>query len=499
MQPDAFSLSRAAAAHVAAAALLELFPDVQLLRCGETAKGFFCEFASRLSWDLGMLQVVEERMRAIAKERRPMRCVEMMPSNAASYLSHLEQPLLAQRALAWPRALVPVVQMGRYAFPGALPTASHSGEAGVFKLHTLQNCAGGMRLQGTACAERKQLHHFLKQQSALACCDHLALGQELDLYSVHEERVFWRPRGEALRRVLLDLWRQEQHALGAAFVTLSPPAPWLTAAHVRCHREGGWKGLAEVAVLHREEAAGGLLDPTWGTADLTHLFCSEEQLFSHCISSLQFLTKISKILGFEHRLVLCARAAGGRGAGPLWKRRASLLRDAMGPEGSVDRENGVRGGPRLDLRVRDAFGGEWTLGWLGIDCVQQWDGVAVSLSAYSFLERAVALLLEATQGALPRWLCPEQVRVLAVTAEDEAYARSVVASLQSKGVRAALERCEQKLSARVYEALRLRVPYLCVVGEKERKAGTVAVRPYGQQREEVVHLERVMERIDLEN
>ena len=147
-------------------------------------------------------------------------------------------------------------------------------------------------------------------------------------------------------------------------------------------------------------------------------------------------------------------------------------------------------GPKIDLKVKDAIGREWQLTTIQFDFNEperfdmtyvDADGqkkrpYMVHRALLGSIERFFGVYLEHTAGAFPLWLAPEQVAVIPVGADFAGYAAEVAAQLKKSGLRARAILSDDRMNAKIRDAQNQKVPYMLVVGAKERDEGTVAVR-----------------------
>lgn len=507
---DALFSLRCLAVEILAAAAVELFPGTLLVDGGATALGFYYDFQFPFSFQKEFCHLIEERMRAIIKERRELRLLEMVPSNAASFLEHRKQPLRAQKARMAKDPLVALVQMGEFVDLCNPACLSYEGEL-AFKIQEAYPVPGTstIRMVGTAFPDKQELKKFLKEAPPFEGRDHLQLGEELDLFHVEEAGCFWHPKGEVLRQTLLDFWKKELTIQGFDFVSTprqlsgESPSRELLLAHTHFFSSRAWPvlRLAESSFIPSgSESAESLLESSTGFFDREHRFCREKELFKECISSLQFILKISKIFPFRHRLVLCSPPGKG-----LYLERLEILKEALkecGLEYSTQEALGEVDGPSLELRLQDGLGREWTGPYMGIDCKlnaeKKLSHAVVVQSAFYSLERFVALMVESLGGAFPLWLAPEQMRILPLSEGKEAEAQALGDQLRARGLRVWVDCRKEKLGERMHDALRERVPYSIVVGDREQKSGKVSVRAYGARQEQLVSLEALMEMLNRE-
>jgi threonyl-tRNA synthetase len=208
---------------------------------------------------------------------------------------------------------------------------------------------------------------------------------------------------------------------------------------------------------------------------------------------LHFIEQIITIFDLEAHWYLIASRQKGLKA-QQEQEGIRLLRQALNsqprlyPYSSELQEEEGREGPSLELRVRDVLGREWPVSCLSVvslsvhidslsgACEEEKKCFVLTRQVWQSLDRFVALLIEHYEGMFPLWLFPEQVRVLAIGEANQAYARQVVDYLRNKGIRAKLDLRQSKLSLRVHEAEREKVPYLVLLGEQERMKQVISIR-----------------------
>jgi threonyl-tRNA synthetase len=261
--------------------------------------------------------------------------------------------------------------------------------------------------------------------------------------------------------------------------------------------------LAEFGTVYRFEQSGELSGMTrvrGFTQDDAHIFCTEEQVADEFRGCLEMTQGVLASLGMtKYRVRLGFRDPNGDkyvGSKEVWDRAEASLKavcESMNlPDMSVEPGEAAFYGPKADFVVTDCIGREWQLGTVQLDYNlpsterfaleyigadnQPHRPVMIHRAPLGSMERFVGVLIEHFAGAFPLWLAPEQVRVLTVSEKSEAYGREVEAKLKEAGLRVAGDFRGIKLNAKIREAQVELVPYMFVVGEKDRDAGSVAVR-----------------------
>lgn len=498
------------AAALLASAVLELFPGALLAGGQGTQERFFYDFVFPFAFEKEFLSLVEERMRFMIRERREVRLLEMMPSNAAAMMRHHGQTLLAETMEDVRRATVPLCQIGDFAVWSPSPFQENLAIP-FFKLLEAfpLPLSGGrtVRIIGAA-AETKEALKQIARQKQVSSRSHVELALENGMFAPldNEGHWIWGPRGEDLRQRMMQWWK-ELH-VRQNFKCIATPAALiegggkgnLTALHRDWFFRFGTPRVAEIALvatLSQSDPWCGLLSPKACFVDRAHLFFSEEKLGEECISSLRFILEIPKILGFEYDIVLSVSSEGSRAR----TRVISLFRKALECAGvdyavGKDGETGMQ--VSIDIRIADAMGRRWTGPYLGIpvDPMPAGKGCMLVRSMFGSLERTVALLLERRGGWLPLIFAQEQVRILVVNAQSESYARQMCVALQASGFRVHVDWSKETLKVRLYRAVSEKVPYVVLAGEREERAKVLTVRAYGETEEQTVSMDEFCMRLN---
>jgi threonyl-tRNA synthetase len=261
--------------------------------------------------------------------------------------------------------------------------------------------------------------------------------------------------------------------------------------------------LAEFGTVYRFEQSGELSGMTrvrGFTQDDAHLFCTEEQVADEFRGCVEMTQKVLASLGMnEYRVRLGFRDPKSDkyvGKPEVWDRAEAALKavcESMNlPDMTVEPGEAAFYGPKADFVVTDCIGREWQLGTVQLDYNlpskerfgleyigadnQPHQPVMIHRAPLGSLERFVGVLIEHFAGAFPLWLAPEQARVVTVSEKSEAYGREVQSKLAAADLRASGDYRGVKLNAKIRDAQVDLIPYMFVVGEKDRDNGTVAVR-----------------------
>ena len=256
----------------------------------------------------------------------------------------------------------------------------------------------------------------------------------------------------------------------------------------------------EFGQCHRNEPSGalhGIMRVRGFTQDDGHIFCTEDHILDECVAYTTLLQKVYADFGFTEIIYKVAtRPANRVGTDAQWDKAEhavmeSLRRSAC--EFSVSPGDGAFYGPKIEYTLKDAIGRQWQCGTMQVDFntaerlggeyVTETSGrahpVMLHRAIIGSFERFIGILLEQHAGALPAWLAPLQASVLTITEGQADYAANVVKALQKQGLRAEADLRNEKIAYKIRQHSLQKVPYILVVGDKEKADGTVAVRARG--------------------
>jgi threonyl-tRNA synthetase len=280
--------------------------------------------------------------------------------------------------------------------------------------------------------------------------------------------------------------------------------------------------LAEFGTVYRWEQSGelnGMTRVRGFTQDDAHLFCTEEQVAAEVQGCLQLVKKVLTTLGMsDYRVRVGLRdpdSSKFTGNPAQWDLAEQACRDAAASLGvPFIEEPGEAAfyGPKIDFVVKDVLGREWQLGTVQVDYVLPVrfdlsytgdDGkahvpVMIHRAPFGSLERFTGVLIEHFAGDFPVWLAPEQARILPVSEKVADYARSIVAEMTQRGIRATADLSPEKLGAKIRLAQVEKVPYMIVIGPKEEAAGQLSIRSRQRGDEGAVSKDEFIQRIESE-
>ena len=251
-----------------------------------------------------------------------------------------------------------------------------------------------------------------------------------------------------------------------------------------------------MGTVYRYEKSGvlhGLLRVRGFTQDDAHIFCREDQLEGEITDILDFIAFIMKTFGFEYKINLSTRPESFAGTKENWERATEILERTLQDKNlpfEIDPGAGVFYGPKIDVKLKDSLGREWQGPTVQVDfnLPQRFDltyvdetgkekvPVMVHRAILGSLERFMGALIENYGGAFPTWLAPVQAIILPISDKTLEYGENVAKQLREKGIRVELDRRNEKIGAKIRDAQMQKIPYMLVVGEKEKGDNAVAVR-----------------------
>ncbi len=579
--PKALELIRHDAAHVLAAAVMELYPGVKISIGPPITDGFYYdfEFPGGVTISEADFPKIEERMRAHVKaaeafvrEEVPVeRARERFLSERQDYKVELIDDLVRGAAHGRSAAAVgdgagseggagrgtateagnPITSVSLYTngpFTDLCrgPHAPSTKTIGAFKLSSVagaywrgdSNRTMLTRIYGTAFFSKAELDEHLERIEQARARDHRKLGRELGLFvfsDLSPGAAFWLPAGTIVWNELVALSRRMGRERGYTEVKtpqIFDAELWKTSGHwgkFREHmftlevegREMGVKPMncpghlhlfamqrhsyrelpvrySEPGLLHRNEASGvlhGLLRVRHFAQDDAHIFCTEEQVQDELAGCLEMLFDTYAMFDFDVRLELSTRPQVRSGSDEMWDRAEDHLAKALEARGlhyELNPGDGAFYGPKIDIHITDSLARSWQLGTVQIDYSMperfgvtytgadnaEHQPVMIHRALFGSYERFIGIMLEHYAGELPLWLAPVQAIVLAVSDRFGDYASEVRDALLARELRVELDARSESIARKIREAELRKLPYMLVVGERERAERTVSVRAH---------------------
>ena len=276
----------------------------------------------------------------------------------------------------------------------------------------------------------------------------------------------------------------------------------------------------EFGQCHRNEPTGGLhgiMRVRAFTQDDGHIFCTEDMVLGECTAYTTLLQNVYADFGFKNIIYKVAtRPAARIGSEESWDKAEKALMDSLrasGCEFEISPGDGAFYGPKIEYTLKDAIGRQWQCGTmqvdfsmperLGAEYVGE-DGarhrpVMLHRAIVGSLERFIGILIEEHAGALPTWLAPVQVAILCITDAQAEYCREIAAklrkSLPNQELRVITDLRNEKITRKIREHSMQKLPFILVAGDKEKEAGTVAVRARGNADLGVMSLDAFVQKI----
>jgi len=398
------------------------------------------------------------------------------------------------------------------------------------------------RIYGTAWMSKAELEDYLARLEEAKKRDHRKLGKDLGLFFFAEDvgpgLPLFTPKGEMLRYLMETYVRETQTRYGYAHVwtghvvkedlykrsghydnykdSMFPPMvddniafrlkPMNCPSHMTLYNTMGKHSyrelplrFAEFATLYRYEKTGelnGLTRVRSLTQDDCHTFCTEEQIGSEFLLSLNLIREVLNRYKFtDYRVRLSLRGKGGKFVqdDEKWEKAENALREAMDAAGLEYFEAAGEAafyGPKADFIARDVLGRDWQLSTIQVDFIQPArlgcvyigeDGaehtpVVLHRAVTGTTERFLGVIIEHFAGAFPVWLAPVQAVIIPIADRHVDYAREVARQCQAKGLRVEVDERGERMNAKIRDAQNQKIPYMLVVGDKEMETSAVALR-----------------------
>lgn len=393
------------------------------------------------------------------------------------------------------------------------------------------------RIYGTAWADKKALKAYIHRIEEAEKRDHRRIAKQQDLFHLQEEAqgmVFWHSKGWSIYQAIQDymrrqqrlqgyqeintpqvvdisLWERSGHAskFGDDMFTLQADdkefavKPMNCPCHVQVFNQGlkSYRDLplrlAEFGSCHRNEPSGslhGIMRVRSFTQDDAHIFCAEDDIQTEVSRFMDFLHEVYKDFGFTEVIYrLSTRPEERVGSDHDWDRAEKALADALDAQDLPWEElpgEGAFYGPKIEFSLKDCIGRVWQMGTIQVDFSMPGrldahyvaeDGsrktpVMLHRAILGSFERFIGILIENYAGSFPAWLAPVQVAIMNITDKQADWAQFIEEDLEKSGFRANADLRNEKIGFKIREHTIQRVPFLCVVGDREVETRTVSLR-----------------------
>ena len=392
------------------------------------------------------------------------------------------------------------------------------------------------RIYGVAFATEKELKNFMAMLEEAEKRDHKKLGRELELFSFHPESpgsAFWHPKGMVIWNEMEKfgkslraqfgfqeiqtpimaknvLWKQSGHwdhykdnifsiqSEQETYCLKPMDCPFnilMFRERTRSYRELPIR-FTEIGRIMRNEKSGelnGLLRVRYLTQDDSHIFARPEQIESEIRSLIKMVKVYYPAFGIKPDFFLATRPDDFMGQKSEWDRAEKNLADALKKEKvkfEIKEKDGAFYGPKIDIDIKDALGRKWQLATIQLDFQmsqkfaleyiddkgQPKTPVMIHAAVFGSFERFIGILTEHYAGAFPLWLSPVQVEVIPVSDKFQKYGEQINSLLLANNIRSQIRESSESLGKRIRAAQNQKINCMLIVGEKEMKAKSVAVR-----------------------
>ncbi len=395
------------------------------------------------------------------------------------------------------------------------------------------------RIYGVAFPKKEELDEYLARIEEAKRRDHRKLGRELGLFAFRDEAPgfpFYLPKGMILKNTLIDYWREVHKKWD--YMEISTPqimrrTLWETSGHWDHYKNNMYTTVidgedfaikpmncpgsilvyelephsykemplryGELGLVHRHELSGalhGMFRVRCFTQDDAHILLAKEQIKDEVVRIAQLFDEVYSLFGLPYKIELSTMPDDHIGSVEDWDVATAALADAItsiGKSYEVNPGDGAFYGPKLDFHIQDSLGRTWQCGTIQLDYQLPGrfnleytgaDGekhcpVMIHRVVFGSIERFIGIITEHYAGAFPVWLAPVQAMVMPITDRANDYAVELKKKLDAAGVRAETDLRNEKIGYKIREAQMQKLPYMLVVGDKEKEAGTVAVRTRG--------------------
>ncbi|MEN9625877.1 MAG: Threonyl-tRNA synthetase [archaeon] len=366
--------------------------------------------------------------------------------------------------------------------------------------------------------------------------DHRILGQKMNLFSFNDVApgmVFWHNNGLIIFNELVDFWRAEHRKNNYKEIKtpqILDKKLWQISGHWEKYKENifisdyekrmfavkpmncpgamlvyknmqrSYKDLplrlAEMGVVHRQELSGvlnGLFRVIQFTQDDAHLFCTESQLEDEITSIMGMIDTFYTLFGFSYHVELSTRPEKRIGDEKLWDKAEGTLEKILKKKKmkfKINKGDGAFYGPKIDFHIKDSLNRTWQVATIQLDFAmpERFDlayidnenkeqrPIIIHRVIYGSLERFIGIVLEHTNGHLPLWLAPMQVRVINFTDRNNKACEKLVEELKKHTIRVSQDLSSEPLQGKIKQAEVEKIPYIVVIGDKEEQSGNLAVR-----------------------
>ena len=393
------------------------------------------------------------------------------------------------------------------------------------------------RIYGTAFASKDALKEYLNFLEEAKKRDHRRLGKELELFMINDDigpgMVVFMPKGGLLRSILED-FEKRLHLKNGYDIVYGPSLLrgrlWEISGHMDNYKEnmyfsevdGQLYGIKpmnclshiqiykakvrsyrdlplryfELGSVTRHEKSGvlhGLMRVRQFTQDDAHIFCRPDQIVEEITSVINLVEKVMAIFGFNYEVEVSTKPEKSIGSDEDWALATSALIESLNKKGlpyDINEGDGAFYGPKIDIKIKDAIGRKWQCATIQCDFAlpQKFDihyigadggkhrPVMLHRVIFGSMERFIGVLIEHYAGAFPLWIAPVQAVVMNITDSQMDYARNVTERLKDAEIRVEFDDRNEKIGFKIREARLAQVPFMLVIGDREKSEDIIMVR-----------------------
>ena len=415
------------------------------------------------------------------------------------------------------------------------------------------------RIYGLGFLKKEDMKNYLYMMEEAVKRDHRKLGKELDLFFISDYSKgmpTYTSNGLIFKNKLIEYWREVHKKAG--YKEIETPmalnkALWEVSGHWNHYKNNMYTFVAEdeayaikpmncpggmlhykerphsykefplrvgeLGKVHRHEASGtlsGLLRTRCFTQDDAHIYMTPNQVPNEIKNIMELIDEVYSTFGLTYKVELSTMPQDHIGEEEEWQLAEKQLAETLtnlNLDYKINKGDGAFYGPKIDIHVKDSLGREWQCGTIQLDMQmpkrfgltyidsngEEKEPVMIHRVIYGSLERIMAILIEHYAGAFPLWLAPVQVKILNINETQEEYAKLVSALLEKENIRTELDLRNESINKKIRDAFLMKVPYIVVVGEKEKVNEEVSVRAFGSKEQTLYKLSDFIEEIKKEN
>ena len=540
--------------HIMAQAVKRLWPEVKLAIGPSIKEGWYYDMDAPFAFTPDHMAQIEAEMKKICKEKLKLERFELPREEAIKFMEEKNEPYKVELIQDLPGdAHISFYKQGEFTDLCAGPHLDSTGrvKGNALKLLTCNaaywrgdsNRETLQRIYGIAFPKKDELDAYLERLEEAKRRDHRKLGRELGLFMtsdlVGKGMPMFLPKGYTVWQILENYIKEKEHKLGYQHV-MTPCVGtvdlYRTSGHWDHYKENMFPAMevedesfvlrpmncphhmmiyanrphsyrqlpvriGEVAHDFRFEASGtlkGIERARNFCQNDAHLFVTPDQIKDEVAAVCDLIFDVYKDFNItDYRCVLSLRDPADKKKyhddDEMWNKAENALREVLTELGiHFTEEIGEAAfyGPKLDVNVKPAVGGEYTLSTCQLDfCLpakfhlqyadkngEEQTPVVLHRAILGSLDRFMAYLIEETMGAFPCWLAPVQVKVLPVTDRAADYAREISSYLDDHGFRVEVDERNEKIGKKIRETTLEKVPFMLVVGDRDMENKTVSVR-----------------------